>query len=67
MIVGREFSDGRQRPGIALLLLWFSLLTSLNPAVTLADASQGGLAWRDVLVYISAQITGAYQSCSTIS
>ncbi|HEY1754774.1 MAG TPA: MIP/aquaporin family protein [Bryobacteraceae bacterium] len=31
-----------------------------NPAVTLADASQGGLSWRDVPVYITAQITGAF-------
>jgi glycerol uptake facilitator-like aquaporin len=30
-----------------------------NPAVTLADASQGGLAWRDVPAYISAQLVGA--------
>jgi len=31
-----------------------------NPAVTLADASQGGLAWRAVPVYIAAQIAGAF-------
>jgi glycerol uptake facilitator-like aquaporin len=31
-----------------------------NPAVTLADASQGGLAWREVPVYISAQVWGAF-------
>lgn len=30
-----------------------------NPAVTLADAARGGLAWRDVPVYIAAQISGA--------
>jgi glycerol uptake facilitator-like aquaporin len=30
-----------------------------NPAVTLADASQGGLVWRDVPVYIASQILGA--------
>jgi glycerol uptake facilitator-like aquaporin len=30
-----------------------------NPAVTLADASQGGLSWRDVPGYLAAQITGA--------
>jgi glycerol uptake facilitator-like aquaporin len=32
----------------------------LNPAVTLADASQGGLPWREVPGYIAAQITGAF-------
>ena len=31
-----------------------------NPAVTLADAWQGGLSWRDVPVYIVAQIAGAF-------
>jgi len=31
-----------------------------NPAVTLADASQGGLAWRDVPIYVMAQIAGAF-------
>jgi glycerol uptake facilitator-like aquaporin len=31
-----------------------------NPAVTLADASQGGLAWREVPVYLAAQIAGAF-------
>jgi glycerol uptake facilitator-like aquaporin len=31
-----------------------------NPAVSLADASQGGLAWLDVPAYISAQIVGAF-------
>ncbi len=31
-----------------------------NPAVTLADASQGGLAWREVPVYLTAQIAGAF-------
>ena len=30
-----------------------------NPSVTLADASQGGTAWRDVPSYIGAQIVGA--------
>ena len=31
-----------------------------NPAVTLADASQGGLPWREVPGYIAAQIVGAF-------
>ncbi|MFY9884973.1 MAG: aquaporin, partial [Candidatus Cybelea sp.] len=29
-----------------------------NPAVTLADAAKGGLPWRDVPIYIAAQIGG---------
>jgi glycerol uptake facilitator-like aquaporin len=31
-----------------------------NPAVTVADASQGGLRWRDVVPYIAVQIVGAF-------
>ncbi len=32
----------------------------LNPAVTLADAWQGGIAWRDTPAYIGAQLAGAF-------
>jgi glycerol uptake facilitator-like aquaporin len=31
-----------------------------NPAVTLADASQGGIGWGDVPAYIAAQVFGAF-------
>lgn len=31
-----------------------------NPAVTLADAMQGGIAWREVPGYLAAQIVGAF-------
>jgi len=31
-----------------------------NPVVTLADASQGGLPWREVPAYIAAQVGGAF-------
>lgn len=31
-----------------------------NPAVTLADASQGGLSWGEVPAYIAAQVLGAF-------
>jgi len=31
-----------------------------NPAVTLADAIQRGVAWREVPFYLAAQITGAF-------
>jgi glycerol uptake facilitator-like aquaporin len=30
-----------------------------NPAVTLADASQGGLPWKDVVAYVLAQLGGS--------
>jgi glycerol uptake facilitator-like aquaporin len=46
---------------VALILTFGSISGAhFNPAVTLADASQGGLAWRDVPAYISAQIIGAF-------
>lgn len=32
----------------------------LNPAVTLADAWQGGIAWRETPAYILAQVVGAF-------
>lgn len=46
---------------LAALILTFGPVSGahLNPAVTLADASQGGLAWRDVGGYIVAQLAGA--------
>lgn len=36
-----------------------------NPAVTLADASQGGLAWKEVPFYITSQIIGAFAGVAT--
>jgi glycerol uptake facilitator-like aquaporin len=33
-----------------------------NPAVTLADAMQGGMGWREVPVYVTAQILGAFSA-----
>jgi glycerol uptake facilitator-like aquaporin len=47
---------------LVTLILTFGPISGahLNPAVTLADATQGGVAWRDVPVYIAAQIAGAF-------
>lgn len=46
---------------VALILTFGSISGAhFNPAVTLADASQGGLSWRDVPAYLGAQITGAF-------
>ncbi|MFN2455961.1 MAG: MIP/aquaporin family protein [Pyrinomonadaceae bacterium] len=45
---------------IALILTFGTISGAhFNPAVTLADASQGGIEWRDVPAYIAAQIVGA--------
>jgi glycerol uptake facilitator-like aquaporin len=45
---------------LVALILTFGPVSGahFNPAVTPADASQGGLPWRDVAFYIAAQISG---------
>jgi glycerol uptake facilitator-like aquaporin len=46
---------------VALILTFGSVSGAhLNPAVTLADASQRGVPWREVPGYLVAQIAGAY-------
>jgi glycerol uptake facilitator-like aquaporin len=46
---------------VALILTFGSVSGAhFNPAVTLADASQGGLPWREVPAYIAAQFSGAF-------
>ena len=46
---------------VALILTFGSISGAhFNPAVTLADASQGGLPWSDVPLYIAAQVVGAF-------
>lgn len=46
---------------VALILTFGSISGAhFNPAVTIADASQGGLSWREVPAYIMAQIIGAF-------
>ena len=43
---------------LVALILTFGPISGahFNPAVTLADASQGGIAWREAPAYIAAQI-----------
>jgi glycerol uptake facilitator-like aquaporin len=47
---------------LVALILTFGPISGahFNPAVTLADASQGGLPWREVPSYVSAQLGGAF-------
>src|SRR5262249_23485006 len=49
-------------PALVSLILPFGPISGppFTPAVTLADAAQGGLAWPDVPAYVAAQITGAF-------
>ncbi len=48
--------------GLVALILTFGPVSGahFNPAVTLADAAQGGLPWREVPAYVAAQILGAF-------
>ncbi len=77
-IMGEKLSDGNI--AIALLantLATGAALTTLifvfgpisgahfNPAVTLADASQGGISWNHVPAYIAAQVFGAFLGVGT--
>jgi glycerol uptake facilitator-like aquaporin len=47
---------------LVALILAFGPISGahFNPAVTLADAFQGGLKWNDVPAYLAAQLTGAF-------
>ena len=47
---------------LTALILTFGPISGahFNPAVTLADATQGGLPWREVPGYIGAQVVGAF-------
>src|SRR5215468_4171466 len=49
--------------GAALVVLIFTFGpisgAHFNPAVTIADATQSGIAWRHVPVFVSAQVAGA--------
>jgi glycerol uptake facilitator-like aquaporin len=46
---------------IALILTFGPISGAhFNPAVTLADASQGGLPWKEVPLYVGAQLIGAF-------
>lgn len=48
--------------GLVALILTFGPISGahFNPAVTLADAWQGGMAWKHVPAYISVQVLGAF-------
>jgi glycerol uptake facilitator-like aquaporin len=52
---------------LVALILTFGHVSGahFNPAVTLADASQGGIRWREVPAYVVAQIIGAFAGVAT--
>ena len=53
--------------GLIALILTFGPVSGahLNPAVTLSSAITGGLPWREVPTYVSAQVTGAFVGVAT--
>lgn len=53
--------------GLVALILTFGPISGahFNPAVTLADATQGGIKWPAVPLYILAQVTGAFIGVAT--
>ena len=52
---------------LVALILTFGPISGahFNPAVTLADAWQRGIAWRHVPAYIAAQISGAFSGVAS--
>jgi glycerol uptake facilitator-like aquaporin len=58
-LLGNTLATGA---GLVVLILTFGSISGahFNPAVSIADAWQGGLAWRQVPVYIVAQVVGAF-------
>jgi glycerol uptake facilitator-like aquaporin len=53
--------------GLVALILTFGPISGghFNPVVTLADATQGGIPWRDVLPYLVAQVGGAFAGAAS--
>lgn len=58
-LLGNTLSTGA---GLVVLILTFGPISGahFNPAVTLADAWQGGLPWGEVPGYLAAQVLGAF-------
>jgi glycerol uptake facilitator-like aquaporin len=54
------FENAATAAGLFAIILMFGPVSGghFNPAVSLADASFGGLAWRETLAYIPAQVVG---------
>lgn len=58
-LLGNTLATGA---ALVALILAFGPVSGahFNPAVTLVDASQRGLSWREVPAYVAAQVTGAF-------
>jgi glycerol uptake facilitator-like aquaporin len=53
--------------GLAVLILIFSQISGahFNPLVSIVEAARSGLPWREVPLYIAAQIAGAFAGTAT--
>jgi arsenate reductase len=58
--VGLELFENAAAAGLYTIILMFGPVSGghFNPVVSLADASFGGIRWRDALAYIPAQVGG---------
>jgi hypothetical protein len=58
----RRGADGHDRAALVALILMFGPMSArhFHPTVTLADASQGGLLWRNVPSYVAVQDMGEF-------
>jgi glycerol uptake facilitator-like aquaporin len=63
-LLANTFATGA---GLVAFILMFGPISGahFNPAVTLADATQGGLPWREVPPYVAAQTVGAFVGVAT--
>jgi glycerol uptake facilitator-like aquaporin len=63
-LLANTFATGA---ALVALILTFGPISGahLNPAVTLAEAWQGDFSWRDVPIYLVAQIAGAFGGVAT--
>ena len=63
-LLANTFATGA---ALVALILTFGPISGahFNPAVTLADASQHGLPWSEVPVYVTAQVSGALAGVAT--
>ena len=63
-LIANAFATGA---ALLALILAFGQISGahFNPAVTLADATQGGIRWREVPAYVGGQILGAFAGVAT--
>lgn len=63
-LLGNSIATGA---ALIALILTFAPISGahLNPVITIADASQDGFPWREVPIYLAAQLVGAFVGVAT--